>query len=170
MICLQFWLKQSVRSETTTAMSASQKQISRQKRQWAEAMDHGREFKPKGQWLSDPEKEEAALMTAKKQKDGEEKNQHYERGHHQKEEEKEKKEATEKKDENTGKQQGGEERTQQNAKGHHSWAKQGWRPPCRDFRRGWCSYGARCRFYHSGADASAGAWRMAHILEIFIQV
>eukprot|EP00959_Pyramimonas_sp_CCMP1952_P054079 1131127-Pyramimonas_sp.AAC.1 len=139
-------------------MSANQKQISRQKRQWAEAVAGGREFKPKGKWLFDPEKEEEALHKANKQKKGEEKHQHYEGGHHQKEGEKEKtKEATEKKDEQTGKQQGGKEETQQSAKAHHSWAKQGWRPLCRDFKKGWCSYGARCRFYHSGADASAGS-------------
>ncbi|CAK0825962.1 unnamed protein product [Prorocentrum cordatum] len=165
-------------------MSATQKQISRQKRQWKAAVAEGKEFKPKGAWLFDPEKETQALKKAKvvhdhdsghqegkqtekgkaaeqaekttrNQKDGKEAHQHDERGHHGGE--KDKKETTEKKDEETGKQQGGEEETQQNAKGHYSWERQGWRPLCRDFKRGRCSYGARCRFYHSGADASAGS-------------
>eukprot|EP00959_Pyramimonas_sp_CCMP1952_P166665 3483346-Pyramimonas_sp.AAC.1 len=42
-------------------MSATQKQISRQKRQWKAAVAEGKEFKPKGAWLFDPEKEPQAL-------------------------------------------------------------------------------------------------------------
>ena len=50
-------------------MVATQKQVTRQKRQWAEALAQGKPFTPKGAWLFDPAVEEARMKESQQKRE-----------------------------------------------------------------------------------------------------
>ncbi|CAK0812734.1 unnamed protein product, partial [Prorocentrum cordatum] len=134
----------------------SQKEITRQKRQWAEAIAERRTFKPKQGWLLNPEDEQEQYKEAKLAHDGKldsekDKNDKMGKGHEKKDNTGDEKENTtddnqkSKEEDNKDNKLSWKERVEAKKAAPQSST---WRPACWFHNNAFCTKGDDCPFFH----------------------